>query len=67
MAPTTGPALNIESKSGKKKKSKSEAATSSTGTATPAVDATTQPLSSDSPANGIDGAGDSPYLKELTK
>lgn len=68
MAPETGSAPNIESKSAKKKRiGKGEAAqTSSNGTATPAIDATSQALLSDL-ANGVDSARDSPYLKELNK
>lgn len=68
MAPGTASASNVESKSAKKKRGKSEARpTSSTGTATPAADATSQALPADLAANGVDGAHDSPYLKELNK
>lgn len=43
------------------------ATTSSTGTATPAAEATSNPMSSDLAPNGVDGAQDTPYLKELNK
>lgn len=59
---------NIESKSAKKKRGKSDAArTSSTGTDTPAADASAQALPSDLATNSVDGAGDSLYMKELNK
>ena len=69
MAPANGSAPNVESKSAaKKKRGKAEARpTSSNGTATPAADATIQALPADLPANGVDSAGDSPYMKELSK
>jgi len=68
MAPGTGSAPNIESKSAKKRRGQAEAApTSSTGTATPAANATSQAWTSDLAINGVDGARDSPYLKELNK
>jgi hypothetical protein len=72
MAPGTAPAAasapNVISKSVKKKRAKAEAQpTSSTGSATPAADATSQASPADLATNGVDGAHDSPYLKELNK
>ena len=68
MAAATGAPPNVESKSVKTKRGKAEGGrSSSTGTATPVVDATAQPLPSDMTTNGADGAGDSPYMKELSK
>jgi hypothetical protein len=65
MAPEIGSVPNIESKSAKKKRGKIDAAAiSSTGTATPAADASSQ---AEPAPNGVDGARDSPYLKELNK
>jgi hypothetical protein len=65
MAPEIGSVPNIESKSAKKKGGKIDAApTSSTGTATPAADVSSQ---AEPAPNGVDGARDSPYLKELNK
>lgn len=68
MAPVTASAPSTESKSAKKKRAKSEARpTSSSGTATPAAEETSHTLTSDPATNGVDGAQDSPYLKELNK
>ncbi|KAF7508091.1 hypothetical protein GJ744_009673 [Endocarpon pusillum] len=68
MAPGTASAPTVESKSAKKKRGKSEARpTSSSGTATPAADENSHTLTSDPATNGVDGAQDSPYLKELNK
>lgn len=67
MAPETGAPTMVESKSAKKKRGKTERAASSTGTATPAPDTSAQALPSDLATNGVDGAHDSPYLKELNK
>lgn len=68
MASETASMPNVESKSAKKRKGKPEAQpASSTGTATPAADGTSQPLPADLTTNGVEVAGDSPYLKELSK
>lgn len=74
MASGTALAPNTEPKSAKKKKrDKSEGATvASAGTAIPVADdanirPSTAAPASDLAANGVDGAGDSPYLKELNK
>jgi hypothetical protein len=72
MAPGTAPAAasapNVASKAAKKKRGKAEIQpTSSTGSATPAAESTSQALPADLATNGVDGAHDSPYLKELNK
>ena len=68
MAPGIGSTSNVDPKSTKKKRGKSQAGpTSSPGSATPAVTKTPEALASDSATNGVDGAQDSPYLKELNK
>jgi hypothetical protein len=72
MAPGTASvaasAPNVNSKSAKNKRAKAEAQpTSPTGSATPGADATSQASPADVATNGVDGAHDSPYLKELNK
>jgi len=65
-ANATNPPAAVESKTARKKKSKADAAGPlDSGSATPTQEAA--PASTEAPASGVDGAHDSPYLKELNK
>lgn len=60
------PSSHSESKSAKKKKAKAEA-TAQPPTAPPEPDAAAGQTATDGTTNGVDGAYESPYLKELYK
>ena len=68
MSTTQNPQTSAqsESKSAKKKKAKAEA-TARSQEAPPENEATAAQTAVDSTANGVDGAYESPYLKELYK
>ena len=65
-ASEANPPMRQESKSAKKKKAKAEGPAKE-ATAQPEVDAGATKSNVDGSTNGVDGAYESPYLKELYK